>query len=326
MSLELPDQIRSDQSSVLEIDSAPLILKRTARPVARGRLSVTPAQQLPITELVVGKPVEEVVELVPRLFSLCRAAQSTAVRHALDLALSEDAALDLRREVLREHMAKLCLHWPVRLCQPVRPLPQGWQDGAGVAYALFGPAETPPETAADTEAFLQSNLGAAPLLLGIARCFEDGIATTPSLDAVTPERAFEPVACENSVAGRQAHRVSLQHIEATRGRGPLWRAFARLWDVADALSHKLPEPVSHAPGRALVCAARGTYAVSAEVRDGVVTAFSRVTPTDHLMAKDGILSHALSTLPADREGLAPLLLDILDPCTPLRLKEGVGNA
>ena len=68
-------------------------------------------------------------------------------------------------------------------------------------------------------------------------------------------------------------------------------------------------------------AARGSYAVAATVTDGKVTGFSRVTPTDHLLATDGILDRSLAALPALKSGYAPLLLDILDPCTPVALEE-----
>ena len=52
-----------------------------------------------------------------------------------------------------------------------------------------------------------------------------------------------------------------------------------------------------------------------------MTAFSRITPTDHLLAPGGVLAQCLATLPADRAGLAPLMLEILDPCSPVRLEE-----
>lgn len=56
-----------------------------------------------------------------------------------------------------------------------------------------------------------------------------------------------------------------------------------------------------------------------------MTRFERVTPTDSLLARGGVLDRTLASLPADKAGLGPLLLDILDPCSPVRLKE-VRNA
>ena len=61
--------------------------------------------------------------------------------------------------------------------------------------------------------------------------------------------------------------------------------------------------------------------MTAASQAGHVTQFERVTPTDHMLAPDGILDRTLATLPAMKEGLATLILEILDPCTPVRLKE-----
>jgi hypothetical protein len=83
----------------------------------------------------------------------------------------------------------------------------------------------------------------------------------------------------------------------------------------------LPRPAQVGGGRALVPAARGLYAVAARVEGGRVAAFARVTPTDHLLAPGGVLDRSLAALPADRGALAPLLLDILDPCSPVQVME-----
>lgn len=283
-----------------------------------GRLSARATPGPPL-EMVVGMPVKEAATALPKLFSLCKAAEGLVVRKALGLPDDPGATDALRREILREHMAKLCLHWPVKLCLPARPLPNGWQDGKGVARALFGPGETAPETPAEVEAYLECDTGAAPVLRGIDRCFAPGVAIVPSLPWLNAKTAFEAKACENSVAARQAHRPALLHIEATRGRGPLWRAMARVWDVSDALSGRFSGAISHGNGTASVEAARGTYSLTASAEDGTVSALTRITPTDHLLAFGGILSHMLATLPPDRESLAPLLLDIVDPCVPVHL-------
>ena len=65
--------------------------------------------------------------------------------------------------------------------------------------------------------------------------------------------------------------------------------------------------------------------IHARVAGGIVTGFDRATPTDHLMMPGGLLAASLATLPADRAGLAPLLVDILDPCIALQL-EGAAHA
>ncbi|MBT25313.1 MAG: hydrogenase expression/formation protein HupK, partial [Rhodobacteraceae bacterium] len=52
------------------------------------RLIARPAKVLPVAQLVRGKRIEEVADLLPRLFNLCRAAQRAAVRAALGLEVT----------------------------------------------------------------------------------------------------------------------------------------------------------------------------------------------------------------------------------------------
>jgi hypothetical protein len=113
----------------------------------------------------------------------------------------------------------------------------------------------------------------------------------------------------------------MRWIAETRGHGPLWRATARGYDIAACLADRLPVPRTPAPGSAIVAATRGAFAVTARVDAGRIAAFARVTPTDHLLAPGGILDRTLAALPAEKTGYAPLILDILDPCTPVRLTE-----
>ena len=125
------------------------------------------------------------------------------------------------------------------------------------------------------------------------------------------------LAIENSVAGRHADHPLMTHLEATRGRGPLWRVVARVLDLV----RPLPDAISPRPGLAIVPASRGSYAISAVSQDGRVTRFSRWTPTDHLWAPDGIWDRTLAAVPPGRDGDADVISAILDPCVPLTLKE-----
>lgn len=292
-----------------------------ARPLSSPRLVARPAPALPVARLVAGKPAEEAAELLPRLFNLCRAAQGAAARLALGLPLAEGWQETLRHEILRDHLMRLFLVWPARLGMGAGTLPAGWEHDAGVvARAVFGPAARAPATPEALTAFLGSGHGAAPVLARIGDAFGPGAACA-ELPLVTPEAALTPGAVENSVAARHAGHPALRALAARHGRGPLWRAAARLYDIAACLEGTLPAPLTPAPGVALVPAARGLYAVRAKARDGRVSAFARVTPTDHLLARGGVLEQSLAALPADRTGVAPLVLDILDPCSPVRLEE-----
>ena len=68
-------------------------------------------------------------------------------------------------------------------------------------------------------------------------------------------------------------------------------------------------------------ATRGSYAVKIETGNGRVTAFAPVMPTDSLLAPCGIMDRVLASLPPEKSALGALILDILDPCGPVRLRE-----
>lgn len=277
---------------------------------------------LPVEALVVGKPVADVADLLPRLFSLCRAAQGAAARLALGQAPAPDMKAELRREAMRDHLMKFHLSWPGQFGEAARPSPEGWpHGGTAMAHQLFGPAGQMPRNPDDLMAFLNTSHGIAPVLSKIRAVFAGGAGEAPRLPWPDDADPLTLAAIENSVAARQRDHPLLTAVEAENGRGPFWRALARAVDLEALMRGDIPDPVGPARGVALVPASRGRYALKIDARDGVVTGLTRVTPTDHLMAKGGILDHALAALPVTSHGLAPLLLDILDPCTPLRVKE-----
>lgn len=279
-----------------------------------ARLRAVPGEALPVAALVIGREVEGVATLLPRLFNLCRSAQAQAVATALGREAGGDAA----REVLRDHLLKLFVTWPQHLGLDARPLPANWAgDRAALRAAVFGPAG-PPATPSDFNDFLSAGQGAAPVLAGIAAAFAPAEATARSLPLASAETLWSPATYENSIAARHPAAPILTALESSHGRGPLWRAAARLLDVALVAGGGLPAPVSPAPGEAVVAATRGLYGLRLVARDGIVTDFARITPTDGLLIPGGILDQSLATLhDIDR---APLVLDILDPCTALALE------
>ncbi|MEL6205841.1 MAG: hydrogenase expression/formation protein HupK [Pseudomonadota bacterium] len=282
-------------------------------------LVAQPAPRVSVARLVIARSVDEVAAILPRLFNLCRSAQSAAVEAALGRPVDEAG---IAQEILRDHLVKFHITWPAFFGCPPCPLPDGWADGgSALRQAVFGPSGAPPATAADFFAFLDSGAGCAWILKKIDGCFATGEAVADGLDLVTPETMWSSAAIENSVAARVAHVPAMKGIEQDCGRGPLWRAAARLYDLEHVLSGALPPVLSLAPGEAVVPAARGIYGVRIATRGTQVAAFDRVTPTDHLLAEDGVLDRALASLPAHKAALGPLLLDILDPCSPVRLRE-----
>ncbi len=281
-------------------------------------LRAVPGPGLPVEKMLLGKPVAEAAALLPRLFNLCRAAQDVAVSLALDLPGSN---ADITAEIRRDHIVKLFVSWPGYFGARGQIDPAILTDDQALRVAVFGPTGQAPKSADEVASFLASDVGVAPLFARIESSFASGEAVANDLPIVDEVRAFQCDAVENSTAARRATHPAMTAIETHYGRGPLWRAFGRALDLVAVVDGDMPPPISPAPGKAVVPATRGTYAVSAQAVGGFITHFDRVTPTDHLTAKGGMLDRTLASLPADKTGLAPLILDVLDPCSPVRLEE-----
>ncbi|CUH75912.1 hypothetical protein [Tropicibacter naphthalenivorans] len=272
---------------------------------------------LPVGDLVRGKPAEHVADLVPRLFNLCRAAQIVGVRMALGLPIPD--GVDLSADIRREHVMRLAVMLPSRLGLDRIGLPIDWS--ASQTEALIGP-DGFPATPEAFDRYLDSDTGIAPLLRTIASRFAPGEACTNALPTAQGGTTLNGAAQENSVAMRHLDHPVMVWIEDTYGRGPLWRTAARAIDLQAAEEGRLPAPELLAPGCAIVPAARGSYAIEARTDNrGRVLALRRVTPTDHLLAQGGIMDQSLASLPRAKHDQALLLVDILDPCTPLKLEE-----
>lgn len=289
---------------------------------APSAFRVDPAPHVPISALAQGKPCAEVAELLPRLFNLCRTAQEIAGRRAMGLPSTEDTNA-LRREIIRDHVLKLSLVLPGHFGQAPPVLPAGWQEGsAPLRQALFGPSGDLPHTSDDLEGYLSGGSSLGGLWRRVKEMFPKGEAVSGPLPEVDDRTACDPkAAVENSSALRVACHPFVAGVEAQFGRGPLWRVIARSYDLEAQLNEWPLAIRSPRPGTAHVPATRGLYTVQVEVAEGRVRALSRVTPTDHLCAPGGMLARTLATLPAHRGGLVPLLMDIMDPCTPLRVRE-----
>ena len=260
-----------------------------------------------------GKPIEDVAELLPRLFNLCRGAQSAAVRLALGLPIPDQTKL--AAEIRTEHQLRLAVMLPTRL--GLKPL-------AVNAETLLGDQGFP-GTVADFRSFMATGRGIAPLLAVVMSRFSPGEGCVSRLPLVWDGAILTRAALENSVAARHLDHPVMRHVETEWGRGPLWRLVARALDLQAAMAADIPAPRLVAPGFAVAPAARGLYALRATTDKGRVTSLQRITPTDHLLAPGGIMAQALASLPASKHDQAALLVDILDPCVPIEL-EGLPDA
>ncbi len=260
------------------------------------------APPLPLEALLLGRPVAEVVEFLPRIFNLCRAAQGAAARLSLGLAPGGG----LEAETIRDHVLKLCVTLPQAFGSKPLAIPA---DPA----ALLGPAGLP----ADMAGLPSWESPAAALAGQIGDAFAPGMACCAELPA--PPHPLAEGAFENSAAGRQAMHPLLRSVEASHGRGPLWRYLGLLADLEAALQSRLPLPRVE-DGVATVPAARGSYALWLRQTGGRVTGIVRRTPTDHMLAPGGALLQSLRTLPPALKMNAGVVA-LHDPCVPVTVRE-----
>lgn len=262
-----------------------------------------------LAALMIGRPVAEVAETLPRLFNLCRVAQAAAAR--LALGMTDDS--DPRAEVIRDHLAQVyvTLRRAFGLA-PLRPDPAG----------IFGPAGRLPADLADLADWMAGDFPAAELARRIRADLPAPLGAAPALPAA-PHGV--PGAFENSPASRQADHPLMLALEATGGCSPLWRYLGMLADLGAATTGHLPPPRRLPDGTAVVQAARGAYALRLDQAGGRLVALHRLTPTDHQLAPGGALSQALAGLPADRPDLAARLVALHDPCVPVSV-EGADHA
>lgn len=253
-----------------------------------------------LAALLTGRPVDEVAALLPRLFNLCRRAQTAAAQ----LALGLDHQPDTSAEVVQDHLARIYVTLRRAFdLSPLRP------DPAGALGTL-------PRSLPDLAGWLDSPLPAAELGRAVAHSFPGGMGRTGALPG---PKGTESGAFENSPAGRQAGHPLLKAVETDQGRSPLWRYLGLLADLEAA--HALPAPKRLADGTAVVQAARGAYALRLRQAGGLVTDVLRVTPTDHQLAPGGALALALTHIPGDRTDLVERLVALHDPCIEVMIAE-----
>lgn len=258
-----------------------------------------------LAALLTGRPADEVASLLPRLFNLCRMAQSAAACLALGLPHDPDTSA----EVVRDHLARIFV--TLRRASdlpPLRPDPKG----------VLGPMARLPRTLTELTAWMASPLPVAELACAVEQGFQCGIGVARALPM---PQAATAGAFENAPAGRQAAHPLLRAVEADQGRSPLWRYLGLLADLEAAQNGVLARPRRLADGTAMVQAARGVYALRLGQAGGRVTSVLRLTPTDHQLAAGGALCSALALVPGNRPDLVTRLIALHDPCIPVTVAQ-----
>lgn len=295
--------------------------------------------------ILFGQPVECVLELVPRLFSLCGQAQRVAARLACGAARAEvpDAAAlleDGRRvalEAIGEHLWRLLLDWPPLLGQAarqdeflawrkrllsVKDAAQGALLGEDLGAWLR--AEPPLPIVSGAAATPGALL---PMLAAEAwgrQCFDEGFAEQPT---------FAGLSAETGPLARRVAAVEVAELYAA-GQGVAARLAARyadLYFLAAALlePQKLAGwldavPLADNVGLARVETARGLLLHLAQVKDGRVGRYVIVAPTEWNFHPQGAFVREITGCPAasqaEAEALARRLALALDPCVAYQIE------
>lgn len=304
--------------------------------------------------LLVGRPLGEALALAPRLFALCGSAQGIAARCAVAAARGELLTPDtlarerqaLLREVVGEHLWRLCLDWPARFGLPPRTtdfaiwrrrllagdtLPRealpAWEDFAAVAERLPRcpapplPLLSPMAAAAWAEALVQA---CPEVVAGWSGASWEALARF----AAAPALADGPR--ETGVVARWQADPLVAGLWA-EGRRPAARLAARCLDLA-TLAPSLEDgacpaawidavPLGPDIGLARVETARGPLLHLVQVREGHIAHYVMVAPTEWNFHPAGPFVRDLAGLAAGSRGEAERLARevalSLDPCVTL---------
>ncbi|OYZ71650.1 MAG: hypothetical protein B7Y12_16970 [Rhizobiales bacterium 24-66-13] len=303
-----------------------------ARPGVAASWHFTSAPMLDPEPLLVGRRVEEALELLPRLFNLCGAAHRAAASHALGLPDTENAAA-MRAETVRDHGVALFHLWPSALgaaSDRTGLALLGRGTPAELARHVCGGDNLPKFSVPD----LASWLAHAPTpAAGLLRELRDrldpawGRATLPALDVDTldadmMEHAPSP-RCEATVLARVRAAPVIRALLIEQGTSLFVRLLARLVDLLWMADGRRDVQLQGQAGAGVgyAQAARGILLHRAKVKDGRVLAYRVRTPSAWNLAPGGLFAQMLAALPARREAqmLARIAECAVNPCVPLAL-------
>ncbi|OYY30267.1 MAG: hypothetical protein B7Y65_00830, partial [Azorhizobium sp. 35-67-15] len=283
-----------------------------ARPGVAASWHFTSAPMLDPEPLLVGRRVEEALELLPRLFNLCGAAHRAAASHALGVPDTDNAAA-MRAETVRDHGVALFHLWPGVLgaaSDRTGLALLGRGTPAEIAQHVCGGDDLAEFSVSDLASWLDRGPTPAACLLRELRDRLDpawGRAALPALDvdaldADLMEHASSP-RCEATVLARMRATPVIRALLAEEGPSLFVRLLARivdlLWMVDGGGEARLHGQAGAGVGYAQ--AARGILVHRAKVKDGHILAYRVRTPSAWNLAPGGLFAQMLAALPARRE-------------------------
>lgn len=318
-----------------------------------GRVDVASTRRPLPAALVNGRTPDEVQRALPLLYSICRQAQGAASAAALDAAAGrptdapDDRAAAVNQEAIVELLSRLLLDWPRALGEApdLRSVAQARQ-APPHALALLRRLAEETVYGEPVEAWLQRGTPTAWIearttlparVLGILQAQAAGLGATavaplPAdarwLDAVPPlaDAGFAQApmldgapACTGPLARAAGHPLLRAHI-AAHGGDVAAHCLAQLVELAERLRAApaiASRRLADGSGAGVAMTARGPLLHQADVRDGRISAYRIVAPTEWNFHPQGVLPRALTGRPADAASAARdarLLAQALDPC------------
>ncbi len=289
-----------------------------------------------VSRLLVGKPVEEALRLVPLLFSLCgraqglaaQAAAATAMGRGMDEESLHQGAKAILREAAGEHLWRLLLDWPAALGLPRRETElaaarrrlatvaddASWRTALDeiLAVSLLGqPARRWLD--GDLAAWRAKGSPAATLWQAMDGALAGIERVTPSVNENSPLARLQGrlPADMHPVAARFLARLAELALWAT-GDVPPVRKFIRAQSAAAG------------QGEALALVARGSLHHRLRIEDGRVAEYAITVPTDWNFAPAGPFAREArgirGSTAAEIESAARLLALSLDPCVAVKVE------
>lgn len=286
---------------------------------------------------LVGRPAEDAVRLLPRVFNLCAAAHGAASAAALGLP-DPDGAGAMRAETVRDHGLALFHQWPQLLGLPgerdALALLGRAEAGAAIAARVGGDADLPGLSPSDLDLWLARGATGPARLLRAVRDKVDpawgrvalaplaladldaGLAALRMPDAALPAR-------DATVLERVRHAPVLAALLAQEGASLFVRLLARVVDLLFTAAGRAGPAAGGrtAGGAGFAAAARGLLAHGARTEGGRIAAYTVLPPSAWTLAPGGLLERMLDALPARRETpmLGQLVLAAVNPCVPVTL-------
>ncbi|MFG1428077.1 nickel-dependent hydrogenase large subunit [Roseixanthobacter glucoisosaccharinicivorans] len=302
------------------------------RPGVAAGWHFTSAPMLDPEPLLVGRRVDDALELLPRLFNLCAAAHRAAASHALGMSDAGNASA-MQAETVRDHGVALFHLWPSVLGAATD------RDGLAllghgapneIVRHVCGGDNLPEFSSAHLASWLARGATPAACLLRDLRERLDPAwgrvalrdLETEALDTDLLEQAPSP-RWEATALGRVRAAPVIRALLREEGASLFVRLLARIVDLSwmamgggtAQLHGKAGAGIGYAQ------ASRGILVHQAKVKDGRVLAYRVRTPSAWNLAPGGLFAQMLAALPARREAqmLARIAECAVNPCVPLAL-------